>query len=270
MQINADARWKRVRVASDLHLHKDDPQTAAHWHSLLRDDDADAWFLLGDYFEVWVGDDLLDAPGRLPASSAPVESNEDEASIAFWQHCAEQLQRLSARKPVYWLSGNRDFLVGDTFARRTGVTLLSDPVVLQWGPSRRLLSHGDQWCTSDQEYMAFRARVRHPEWQQTFLAQPLSARLTQAKAMREQSQARQQARSDWTDVTASAVAEAAERMQATEVIHGHTHEGKSHGLGAIQRHVLSDWHLNASPPRWSIIELTQDRTVWLNATSSGG
>ncbi len=258
MQISADAHWKRVRVASDLHLHKDDPQTAAHWHQMLRGDDADAWFLLGDYFEVWVGDDLLDAPAA---------TNEDGESIAFWQHCADQLHQLSDRKPVYWLRGNRDFLVGEAFAQRTGVTLLTDPTILQWGRSRRLLSHGDQWCTSDAEYMAFRAQVRSDEWRQAFLAQPLTIRLAQARAMRAQSQAHQKARMGWADVTESAVLEDAARLQATEVIHGHTHEGRSHALGQLQRNVLSDWSLAAARPRWSVIELTEEQSVWLGSTA---
>ena len=255
MTIQADARWNRVRVASDLHLHKDEPLTAARWHQMLADDDADAWFLLGDYFEVWVGDDLLDASDT---------AGDDGESIAFWQHCVKQLEQLTRRKPVFWLAGNRDFLVGERFARMSGVQLLDDPVIFEWGASRRLLSHGDHWCTSDADYMAFRAQVRTQSWQAAFLAQDLSSRLAQAKAMRAQSRAHQQQRQDWTDVTEAAVLQDVARLGATEVIHGHTHEGVSHALGPLHRHVLGDGAIQASPPRWSVLELTPTDTHWLS------
>jgi len=252
-----DATCQRIHVASDLHLNKDDPLTAQRWHRLLQEDDnADAWIMLGDYFDVWVGDDLLDAdPSQLPSS--------DGEAVAFWQHCAQQLQALCQRKPVYWMVGNRDFLLGSRFAAFTGVQLLPDPWLLEGGPLRRLLSHGDAWCTDDTEYMAFRERVRSPEWQSDFLAQPLSARLEQARAMRAQSQAHQRQAPSWSDVSEPVVWAAAQQHGANEVIHGHTHEGRTHALNGIPRHVLGDWALGAAVPRLSVLELTAQSTRFL-------
>jgi UDP-2,3-diacylglucosamine hydrolase len=101
---------------------------------------ADALFILGDLFEAWVGDDVAEEPG-------------------FEQKCAEVLRSTAQRLPVFFLAGNRDFLVGPAFARATGVTLLADPTVFSFGAHRWLLSHGDALCLADTEYLAFRVQV---------------------------------------------------------------------------------------------------------------
>jgi len=111
--------------------------------------------------------------------------------------------------------------------------------------------------------MAFRERVRSPEWQSDFLAQPLSARLEQARAMRAQSQAHQRQAPSWSDVSEPVVWAAAQQHGANEVIHGHTHEGRTHALNGIPRHVLGDWALAASAPRLSVLELTPQSTRFL-------
>jgi UDP-2,3-diacylglucosamine hydrolase len=240
-QLQASDAWDRVLLVSDLHLHAGDPATAQTWHEQLLHSDASALIVLGDYFDLWVGDDLLSPKAGL--------SEADQVAVSFWQMCARQLRTATELRPIYWMVGNRDFLVGEAFAQATGVQLLTDPCCLQWGEQRWLLSHGDAWCSSDTAYQAFRQTVRSPAWQQTFLSLPLSERLAQGRAMRERSQAHQQQQRVHTDVVPAEVLAAMTNAQASNVIHGHTHQGRSFALGQGMRHVLSDWDATAHPPR---------------------
>lgn len=247
-RIEAPPSWRRVDCVSDVHLHTQDPATAAAWHAYLAAAPFDALCILGDLFEVWVGDDALTAdPGTDP-------------EIAFMQQAADALAALARRRPVYVMRGNRDFLLGPEFAAATGTHLLADPAVLAFGPHRWLLSHGDAWCLADRDYLAFRAQARTEAWQSAFLARPLGERLLQARALRERSQAHQatqrQAGVPPADVDDTVAAEAVARAGAYALIHGHTHRPDVHTLpGGTRRLVLSDWDADATPPRLHALSL---------------
>jgi len=198
---------------------------------------ADALFILGDLFEVWVGDDIAQAPG-------------------FEADCADVLRATARRLPVFFLAGNRDFLVGERFAQDTGITLLHDPTVLAFGAQRWLLTHGDALCLDDTEYMAFRAMVRAPRWQQDFLALPLEKRRAIARGMRANSEEMKRGDRVYADVdTRSALAWLGAADAAT-MVHGHTHKPAEHALDAAHRRiVLSDWDAEAQPPRLQALRI---------------
>lgn len=250
-RIDAPPAWRRVDCASDVHLHAQDPATAAAWHAYLAAAPFDALCILGDLFEVWIGDDALAAD---PAA---------DPEIAFQQQAVAALAALTRRRPVYVMHGNRDFLLGAGFAAATGVRLLADPAVLALGQRRWLLSHGDAWCLADRDYQAFRAQVRRTDWQSAFLAQPLAERLAQARALRQRSQTHQAAQREAglapADVDPRTAAEAVAAIGAEGLIHGHTHRPGMHPLaGGARRLVLSDWDAGAAPPRLQVLSLDGD------------
>lgn len=247
--LHAQAHWRRVAVISDLHLDVSQPHTACAWVQALQASTFDALFVLGDFFELWVGDDSLQPT---PTLSAP-----DRAATEFWRQQVQHLAQWAARCPVYFMVGNRDFLAQTQLMTHTGMNALPDPTVLCWGQQRILLSHGDSWCTTDTDYQRFKTEVRSPAWQQRFLQQPLTKRLQQGRAMRQASQAHQSARSMPADVDLATVDLAARTAQATLVVHGHTHR-PSHGPlpGGCTRVVLTDWDAHATPPRGHVLSLS--------------
>lgn len=201
---------------------------------------ADALFILGDLFEAWVGDDAAEAGG-------------------FEQQCADVLRQAAQRLPVFFLAGNRDFLVGSGLAQATGLTILPDPTVFAFGPRRWLLSHGDALCLDDTEYLAFRAQVRQPAWQQAFLAQPLAVRQQVARGMRAESEQLKQTGRDYADVDTAAALLWLGAANADVLVHGHTHKPGDHALDAGHRRiVLSDWDADAVPPRLEALRLHAD------------
>lgn len=200
---------------------------------------ADAVVILGDLFEVWVGDDALDEPG------------------SFEAQCAAILRRSCQRKPVYFMHGNRDFLVGATFLQHCGLQGLADPTVLCMGTQRWLLSHGDALCLDDVPYQQFRAQARSAAWQAQFLGQALPVRRAQARDIRQTSEARKKTGVTYADVDTAAACQWLQAAQATVLVHGHTHRPADHALpGGMQRHVLSDWDLAAQPPRAQVLRLS--------------
>ena len=231
--------WHTVDIISDLHLQADRPATVEAWRGYLQTTPADALFILGDLFEVWVGDDAAALPG-------------------FEAQCAALLHEAAAHRPVFFMHGNRDFLVGPAFAAQAGITLLDDPTVLVFMDQRWLLSHGDALCLEDTEYQRFRAQVRTQAWQQAVLAQPLEQRRALARSVRSQSEARQREPDMvWADVDAPAARAWLTRAQAHTLIHGHTHRPGVHDLGGgLQRIVLSDWDVDAHPPRAQVLCLS--------------
>ncbi|HEY9224022.1 MAG TPA: UDP-2,3-diacylglucosamine diphosphatase [Variovorax sp.] len=235
-ELVAPAAWHTVDLLSDLHLQADEPATFEAWRGYLETTPADALFILGDLFEVWVGDDAAALPG-------------------FEAQCAGLLRAASLRRPIFFMHGNRDFLVGPDFAARCGLTLLDDPTVLVLHGERWLLSHGDALCLADTDYLRFRAQVRTPAWQQQFLSQPLEERRTLARSMRARSEERKAAPGMvWADVDADAAREWLDRAQARTLIHGHTHRPAEHALGdGLRRIVLSDWDAAAHPPRAQVL-----------------
>lgn len=245
--VHAGATWRCVDLLSDQHLQAAEPGTFASWRDFLASSPADAVFLLGDLFEVWVGDDVLDAP----------DSGSGERDFA--RTCADALRTVSARKPVYLIHGNRDFLLGAGFFARTGVTPLADPAVLHWGARRWLLSHGDAQCTGDTDYQAFRAQVRSPAWQADFVARPLAEREAIARGLRDGSEQRKRQGLAWSDLDAATVRHQLRAAGAPVLIHGHTHRPAEHDLGdGLARWVLSDWDTDAHPPRGQALRLWAD------------
>jgi len=213
---------------SDLHLDETRPVISRAFFDFLdqKARGADALYILGDFFEVWVGDD-------------------DDS--AYSREVVARLREFSdSGTPLFFMHGNRDFLVGEQFCREAGATLLGDPTVIDLYGKPVLLMHGDSLCTRDTEYMAFRQQARSPEWQQALLAQPLEARRAFARNARQQSKSMNSLKAeDIMDVTPSEVVAALERHNAQIMIHGHTHRPDCHELVAngspAQRWVLGDW-----------------------------
>jgi UDP-2,3-diacylglucosamine hydrolase len=238
-ELIAPAGWQVVDVISDLHLQAAEPRTAQAWEHYMAHTRADAVFILGDLFEVWIGDDAA----------------HDAAS--FEARCARILRASAAQRPLFFMHGNRDFLLGEDFAQAGGLTLLTDPATLVFGPQRWLLSHGDALCLDDTDYLQFRAQVRTAAWQQTFLAQPLAERRAIAHALRAQSEERKRSGLPYADVDAHAARAALRTANASTLIHGHTHRPGQHELGeGRQRLVLSDWDAAATPPRAEVLRLS--------------
>ena len=213
---------------SDLHLQSEMPATTEAFLRFLSSAarHAKQLYLLGDIFEYWAGDDDLESP--------------------FAQIICHALREVSnAGVAVFWIAGNRDFLVGDVFARATNITLLPDPYLFEHAGKRYLISHGDQFCTDDLAYQQFRTQVRKPEWQAAFLSKPLVERKAIIAGMRQQSQQHQQKQMQQSamimDVNPDAVIAQLNQHQADVLIHGHTHRPALHQYGQKLRYVLSDW-----------------------------
>lgn len=246
--LRAPPHWQRIDFISDLHLQTGDEDTFGVWQDYLRATRANAVFILGDLFEVWVGDDVLDQPVVKP-----------EQGPGFEARCAEVLNAASQRLDIFFMHGNRDFLLGPAFARACGMTLLDDPSVLDFGGQRWLLSHGDALCLKDTDYLKFRARVRGEPWQRDFLGQPLPQRQAIARALRSQSEARKRGGASYGDLDAQASCDWLHRAGASTLIHGHTHKPAEHDLPqGLRRIVLSDWDGAATPPRAEVLRLSLD------------
>ncbi|GAB4211280.1 MAG: UDP-2,3-diacylglucosamine diphosphatase [Rhodoferax sp.] len=239
-----------IDFVSDLHLHPGDPVTLGCALDYLEHTPAQAVFILGDLFEAWVGDDALIDP-------------ED-----FEIRCQSALRDLAQRADVFFMHGNRDFLLGPAFAQSCGLQLLPDPCILSWNGLRMLLSHGDAWCSTDASYLAFRQQVRTPAWQINFLAKPLSQRRQLAQAMRAQSRQHQAQRDGGAvcDIDLDIAAQAMHHAQTQTLIHGHTHQPQDHtvqraGQAEWSRSVLSDWDAQAQPVRAQVLRYGADGTA---------
>ena len=229
---------KSVDFISDLHLQNAERATFSAWQRYMHTTPADAVFILGDLFEVWVGDDVLQERG-------------------FEYECAQVIAQTAAQKPVFLMHGNRDFLVGQGLTKACRASLLSDPTVLTFFDQRWLLSHGDALCIEDTAYMAFRQQVRSDEWQQVFLAKPLAERQAIARSLRQQSEGLKKSGTHYADVDAQAARQLLHSANANTLIHGHTHKPATHDLGdGLQRIVLSDWDAAATPPRAEVMRLS--------------
>jgi UDP-2,3-diacylglucosamine hydrolase len=241
--VAAPAAWQTVDFISDLHLQADEPATAAAFARYLQSTPADAVFLLGDIFEVWIGDDAAVAGSF-------------EAGIAG------RLKASAATRALFFLHGNRDFLVGENYLRSAGVTLLADPCLLQWNGRRWLLSHGDALCLGDVDYQVFRTQVRSAEWQSTFLQKPLEERRAIARGLRQASESRKTGGADYADADPALTTAWLDANEADLLIHGHTHRPADHPLaGGRMRTVLSDWDLAAMPPRAEVLRIAADGTA---------
>jgi UDP-2,3-diacylglucosamine hydrolase len=222
---------------SDLHLEAGRPEIGEQFLDFLNDEaaDADALYILGDFFEYWVGDD---------------DPDEYYASIK------RSLRAFTdAGVPVYFMHGNRDFMIGEQFAAETGVTILEDPCPLELYGKSVLLSHGDALCTDDVEYQQMRSMTRNPEWQAMMRAKPLDERIAIAKQARAQSQERNKTLAESImDVNPEAVKKAISDNGVEILLHGHTHRPGIHNIevdGRIaKRVVLGDWYDQGSVLRW--------------------
>ncbi|MEM7377764.1 MAG: UDP-2,3-diacylglucosamine diphosphatase [Pseudomonadota bacterium] len=220
----------RVALISDLHLDPSAPDTQALAVRYLETalDDVRALFILGDLFEAWVGDD------------DPVDWAEPFLAA---------LSAVSSRGvAITLMHGNRDFLIGETFADRVGATVnRADTAVIELGARRAVVMHGDTLCTDDADYLAVRANVRTPAWQRAFLAQPLADRQAQAKVLRAESRAKTATkRLSLTDANVDACESALQDHRADWLIHGHTHRPGSHPCGEGTRYVLGEWLANGA------------------------
>lgn len=227
---------------SDLHLQASHPRTAEAFFRFLDEQAAHTrrLYLLGDIFEYWAGDDDLDTP--------------------FHARVITALRSLAdGGVELFWMAGNRDFLVGQGFADAAGLSLLAEPHVAEIGGRRIALVHGDAECTLDTKYMAFRAMVRNPAWQEQFLAMPLDKRKAIIAGLREGSREAHTTKSYETmDVTPDAIEALFDATGAAVLIHGHTHRPALHRHGERLRYVLPDWELDAEPPRGGWIAIGLD------------
>jgi UDP-2,3-diacylglucosamine hydrolase len=226
---------------SDLHLDSTRPAITDLFGKFLRHEakSAQALYILGDLFEAWVGDDDPSETGAYVASGLKEVAD--------------------AGVPVYFIRGNRDFLVGQDYGLRAGFRILPDPAVVVLYGKPVLLLHGDLLCTDDVAYQAFRTQTRNPAWQAQFLSQPLQARLAFAAQARAASQAHQAKLREGgndvrfetvTDVTPATVEAAFARFGIDTMIHGHTHRPAVHELQVsghrCRRIVLGDWYEQGS------------------------
>lgn len=219
---------------SDLHLCESRPHITSVFLTWLAEvaNQADALYILGDFFEYWAGDDaMLDD---------------------FHRPILQALQQLTLHTQVLLMHGNRDFLIREAFAQATGVQLIADPLLMVMHGQRVLLSHGDALCTDDVSYIAFRNQVRQPAWQTAFLAQSLAERqafIAQARARSETEKSQKEAMI--MDVNADAVTRLLREYDYPPIlIHGHTHRPNRHVVSvdghSCERWVLGDWYEQGS------------------------
>lgn len=214
---------RRLFIA-DLHLH---PARPKHSRALIdfcqqRINVDDELYILGDLFEAWIGDDV------------------GIVTYADVIACFKQLT--SSGTQVFFMAGNRDFLIADQFCQATGIKILPDPTIISFDNQKTLLMHGDTLCTDDIEYQKFRSLVRDPHWQNQFLSMTPALRMQQAAHYRQQSKEMTANKSnDIMDVNAQTVTQAMRHSQVNLLIHGHTHRPKVHHLKNGERVVLGDW-----------------------------
>jgi UDP-2,3-diacylglucosamine hydrolase len=222
---------------SDLHLDSERPHSTHEFLAFMerRARNAEQLYILGDLFEAWIGDD------------------DDDPSLDPILGSLSSIAR--GGTSCYFMHGNRDFLVAQQFAEKTGFRLLGDYEVVELYGERVLLTHGDLLCTDDVRYMTLRATVRDPDWQRDFLAKPLAERRKIASEMRALSRTEVAAkREEIMDVNAATVATTMRRFDVRTLLHGHTHRPGIHRFDldgrAATRIVLGAWYEHGSCVRW--------------------
>ena len=217
-----------IHIISDLHLCEERPDLTALFEHYMAEiaPQSEELYVLGDLYESWIGDDD--------------DSEFVESTIALFRAYSD------SGKKLYFQHGNRDFLLGDVFAEKTGGELLDEVHPIQLGNKQAIMMHGDSLCWDDKEYMQFRQMVRSEEWQQQLLSQPLTVRRGIATDLRQKSQEAQANKaSAITDVHPQAVEEVLQDNKAQILIHGHTHRPQFHDIDIENKHcqriVLSDW-----------------------------
>ena len=218
---------------SDLHLDTTRPHSTEAFFTFLKEiqGKAEALYILGDLFEYWIGDDVLNTP--LGASIETIINN---------------IRKLvDSGTTVYFAHGNRDFLIGDDFIKRTGAILLDEHKVIDLYGTPTLILHGDTLCTDDTDYQQLRIMLRNPQWQQRFLAKPLQARIEEASNLRKISQEKTKGKQEEIlDVNQTSVENIMQEFGVRQMIHGHTHRPATHTFkldGKVaKRIVLGDWY----------------------------
>jgi UDP-2,3-diacylglucosamine hydrolase len=219
---------------SDLHLHQTRPATSSAFFHFLSNEaaQAGALYILGDLFEYWVGDDQLDHETLSRQVCDAIRTLSDTGVEVFFMH------------------GNRDFLIGDRFATEANLTILTDPAQIRLGDRPLLLLHGDTLCTDDRAYQQFRLQARDPVWQAGILAKPYDERIALAASIRERSDTEKTTKAaNIMDVSPATVEAVFRQYGYVDMIHGHTHRPATHvhmvdGRQCTRR-VLSDWHNSA-------------------------
>jgi len=222
---------------SDLHLEPGRPEIGEQFLAFLAGParQADALYILGDLFEAWIGDD---------------DPN------PYYAQMKTAIRELSdSGVPVYFMHGNRDFMIGDAFAAEAGLDLLEDPHPLELHGESVLLSHGDALCTDDVEYQQVRAMTRNPDWQAMMMTKSIEERIAFAIQAREQSLARNESMTEEiADVNQEAVETAIQESGADILLHGHTHRPAVHPFHVderpVHRIVLGDWYEQGSMVIW--------------------
>ena len=224
---------------SDLHLEAERPDIGEQFIRFLQTEatEAEALYILGDLFEAWVGDD------------------DPNAHYAIIKMAIRTLA--DSGVPVFFMHGNRDFMIGRKFAHETGVEILEDPYPVKMYGQKVLLSHGDAMCTDDVQYQRVRAMTRNPDWQASMLAKPLKERLRIAAEARRQSlEQKLNLSMDIMDVNQGAVMRTINKYSADVLLHGHTHRPDIHtvdlGNRKAKRVVLGDWYTQGSVVRWDL------------------
>ena len=222
---------------SDLHLEPSKPEIGEQFLGFLKGEAAasDALYILGDLFESWVGDD------------------DPDPHYAVMKRALRKL--VDSGVPVFFMHGNRDFMVGEQFSEETGVTILDDPVSIELYGVRVLLSHGDALCIDDARYQQVRLMTRNPAWQAMMRAKPLRERIEFAKNARQQSKAYSDSvDEEITDVNKDAVVGTFRNRNVDILLHGHTHRPAVHEVDlkgkTVKRIVLGDWYEQGSVVRW--------------------
>lgn len=217
-----------ILLISDLHLQEERPDITRAFLDLLdeRAQHARALYILGDFFEAWIGDDAM---------------------TPFQQQICQALRRLSdSGTAIYLMHGNRDFMIGQAFCRAAGCTLLVDPSVVDLGGERVLLMHGDSLCTRDLAYMKLRRYLRNPLTLWILRHLPLGSRRKLARKLRSESRAQTRMKAtDIVDVTPDEIPRVMQQHGVRTLVHGHTHRPAIHKLivegQPARRIVLGDW-----------------------------
>ena len=215
---------------SDLHLTEERPEANERFIAFLEEKarNASALYILGDFFEYWIGDDDLAEPFNAIVAGLLKDLTQEGVTVRL-------------------MHGNRDFLIGERFCAATGARLLADPTVEEIAGEKTLLVHGDTLCTDDLDYQTWRRKARDPAFQADFLSKPLAERRRAVGQMREKSKEVVKAKTaEIMDVNEEAVREALRRHGVRRLIHGHTHRPGRHALEVdgerCERWVLPDWY----------------------------
>ena len=212
---------------SDLHLEPQNERLTQGFIKFLNHlpHQTDALYILGDFFELWIGDDYSDL---------------------FTEQIKSHLNDASKQFPIYFMHGNRDFLIGEKFALSAGFTIIPDPFIIQCHGYKLLLSHGDSLCTQDTAYMQMRSIIRNPAWQADFLSQSIEQRLDFAHQLQNRSNSDKAVKSEKImDVTPEEVIKIMQTHKVHMMLHGHTHRPNIHQFSiegqSAKRIVLGDW-----------------------------